>query len=39
MAARFPLFAMEDDMGLLDGILGGVIGAEAFNVPKALSVY
>jgi uncharacterized protein YidB (DUF937 family) len=34
MAARFPLFAMEDDMGLLDGILGGVIGAEALSLVK-----
>jgi uncharacterized protein YidB (DUF937 family) len=34
MAARFPLFGMEDDMGLLDGILGGVIGAEALSLVK-----
>jgi uncharacterized protein YidB (DUF937 family) len=34
MAARFPFFAMEDDMGLLDGILGGVIGAEALSLVK-----
>jgi hypothetical protein len=33
-AARSPLFAMEDDMGLLDGILGGVIGAEALSLVK-----
>jgi hypothetical protein len=25
---------MEDDMGLLDGILGGVIGAEALSLVK-----
>lgn len=33
-AARSPLFAMEDDLGLLDGILGGVIGAEALSLVK-----
>jgi len=32
--ARSSLFAMEDDMGLLDGILGGVIGAEALSLVK-----
>ena len=33
-AAKSPLFAMEDEMGLLDGILGGVIGAEALSLVK-----
>jgi hypothetical protein len=33
-AARALLFAMEDEMGLLDGILGGVIGAEALSRVK-----
>src|ERR1700730_9941905 len=33
-AARSSLFAMEDDMGLLDGILDGVIGANALSLVK-----
>jgi hypothetical protein len=33
-ATLVAIFAKEDDMGFLDGILGGVIGAEALSLVK-----